>query len=150
MKNWSKVGLGLVVAATFGVASAMAADVTVGQFLIQVAKVKNITAIDAASAERGLRDAGMNLPVIDAGKRLTEGDVAAIASAAGVPVTTSQPDSPFSQDQVDNFFGAFSTTLSAKPGTGGSQQEKGGPPHDDPQPGKGKSKGFNKTPSEPV
>jgi hypothetical protein len=150
MKIWNKMGLGIAAAVVASAMPAMAADYTVGQFLVEVAKAKNIVAVDAASAERGLRQAGVSLPALDLNKSLTEGTVASIATAVGVPVSTSRPDAPFNQGQVESFITTFgasmgsgSTNTTDAAGTDGTTKE-------DPQPGKGKSKGFNKSPSEPV
>jgi hypothetical protein len=150
MKIWSKLGLGIAAAVVVSAMPAMAADYTVGQFLVEVAKAKNIVAVDPASAERGLRQSGVSLPALDLNKGLTEGTVAAIATAVGVPVSTSRPEAPFNQGQVDSFISTFGATM----GSGSAQTDAApgtdGPPKEDPQPGKGKSKGFNKSPSEPV
>lgn len=149
MKMWNKLGLGVAAAVVASAMPAMAADYTVGQFLVEVAKAKNIVAVDAASAERGLRQAGVSLPALNLNQSLTEGTVASIATAVGVPVSTSRPDTPFNQGQVESFITTFGPSM----GTGDTNQTDGstdGTTKEDPQPGKGKSKGFNKSPSEPV
>lgn len=149
MKMWNKLGLGVAAAVVASAMPAMAADYTVGQFLVEVAKAKNIVAVDAASAERGLRQAGVSLPALNLNQSLTEGAVASIATAVGVPVSTSRPDTPFNQGQVESFITTFGPSM----GTGDTNQTDGstdGTTKEDPQPGKGKSKGFNKSPSEPV
>lgn len=150
MKIWNKMGLGIAAAVVASAMPAMAADYTVGQFLVEVAKAKNIVAVDPASAERGLRQAGVSLPALDLSKSLTEGAVASIATAVGVPVSTSRPDAPFNQGQVESFITTFGSSM----GSGSTNQTDAagtdGTTKEDPQPGKGKSKGFNKSPSEPV
>ena len=148
MKIWNKMGLGIAAAVVASAMPAMAADYTVGQFLVEVAKAKNISAVDPASAERGLRESGVRLPSLDLNQTLTEGAVASIATSVGVPVSTSRPDAQFGQNQVDSFFSTFGPSMG-----GSSNQTNGstdGTDKEDPQPGKGKSKGFNKSPSEPV
>lgn len=151
MKIWNKMGLGIAAAVVASAMPAMAADYTVGQFLVEVAKAKNIVAVDPVSAERGLRQAGVSLPALDLNRSLTEGSVAAIATAVGVPVSTSRPDAPFNQGQVDSFITTFGSSMGS---SGSSNQTDAagtdGTTKEDPQPGKGKSKGFNKSPSEPV
>ncbi len=135
-------------------AFAASSDVTVGKFLIEIAKVKNLSARDAESALAALRGTGMRLPALNLGKRLTEGDVASIATAAGLNVTTSSPEAPFSEGQVDSFIMSFGSDL-GKPPTDPPINPNDPPPDGgttlpDPQPGKGKSKGHTKSPSEPM
>ena len=67
----------------------------------------------------------------------------------GVPVSTSRPDSPFGQNQVESFISTFGPSL-GNPTNETDGAGNDGPDKEDPQPGKGKSKGFNKSPSEPV
>lgn len=150
MKIWSKLGLGVAAAVVISAMPAMAADYTVGQFLVEVAKVRNIAAVDPASAERGLRQAGVSLPALDLNRTLTEGTVAAIATAVGVPVSTSRPDAPFGEGQVDSFISTFGPSMNSSGAQTDAAGGNDGPPKEDPQPGKGKSKGFYKSPSEPV
>jgi hypothetical protein len=150
MKIWNKLGLGIAAAVVASAMPAMAADYTVGQFLVEVAKARNIVAVDPAAAERGLRQAGVSLPALDLNKSLTEGTVAAIATAVGVPVSTSRPDAPFNQGQVDSFITTFGPSLGSPSNSTDAAGGADGPAKEDPQPGKGKSKGFNKSPSEPV
>jgi len=148
MKRLSKFGVVAGVIAAFAVVSVMAADVTVGQFLVQIAKVRNVSAVDADSAARNLQASGVDLSGLDLRKSLTEGDVARIAGALGVNVTTTQPDAQFSQRQADNFVNTFASDLdSGGPSDNPTTKNTTKP---DPQPGKGKSKGHTKSPSEPV
>jgi hypothetical protein len=148
MKRLSKFGVVAGVIAAFAAVSVMAAEVTVGQFLVQIAKVKNVGAVDGESAVRGLQASGVNLSGLDLNKNLTEGDVARIASAVGVKVTTSQPQAAFSQRQADSFVRTFGTDLGSGGAADGPSTQ--GTTRPDPQPGKGKSKGHTKSPSEPV
>lgn len=147
MKRLSKFGVVAGVIAAFAAVSVMAAEVTVGQFVVEIAKVKNVSAGDPESAVRGLQAAGVNLSGLDLRKSLTEGDVASIASAVGIRVTTSQPAAAFSQRQVDSFVQTFGSDLNTggDPGTVRTENTT----RIDPQPGKGKSKGF-RSPSEPI
>lgn len=148
MKSWMRFGLVAGVAVALSVTAALAAEVTVGDFVYQIAKARNIAAVDSVSAERGLRAAGVNLPRLDLGKALTEGDVVNIATSVGVPVSTQRPSSPFSQTQVDSFMLTFAVDLNGNGGKPGSKTQ--GTTRPDPQPGKGKSKGHYKSPSEPI
>lgn len=149
MKRLVKFGLGAVAALAMSLGGALAAEVTVGQFLVEIAKAQSLAATDGATAERSLRDAGFALPQLDLAKGLTEGDVVRIATSAGVRVSSSSPEAPFSQSQVNGFVDTFGSVLG--PGDRNpNDPQKNGPPRDDPNPGKGKSKGFNKSPSEPI
>jgi hypothetical protein len=145
MKNVSRIIVMVVFALALAIpAQAAAGDVTVGQFLVEIAKVKNISAMDGASAAAALRAQGMTLPSLDLGKRLTEGDVAAIAQSAGINVTTTRPANPFTSGQVDQFLSSFASDLgrTKDPGTQNPMA-----PGFDPET-KGKKKGHNKTRSE--
>jgi hypothetical protein len=144
----SKFGFAAGVIAFFAAASVMASDVTVGQFLVQIAKAKNVSAVDGDSAVRGLQSVGVNLSGLDMNKTLTEGDVARIAGAVGMKVTTSRPEASFSQRQADSFVQAFGKSLGSGGTTDGPTTQTTTRP--DPRPGKGKSKGHVKSPGEPI
>lgn len=151
MKSWMKLALVAGMALVVSVTAVSAAQVLVGDFLVQVARAKNIAAADAVSAERGLRAAGINLPRLDFGKALTEGDVVNIANAVGVQVTTTRPTTPFTQTQVDSFLLTFGSDLGGLPKEPNPSPNNGrGTTKPDPQPGKGLSKGHYKSPSEPI
>ena len=90
----------------------MAADTTIGGFLQEVAKVKNLNAIDARVAADSLTAVGVLLPEgLKLCDRLTEGAVVQIARAAGLNLSTSRPDSAFTDVQVDRFLVAFEGEL---------------------------------------
>lgn len=90
----------------------MAADITVGGFLQEVAKVKNLNAIDARVAADSLAAAGVQLPEsLKLSDRLTEGAVVQIARASGLNLSTSRPDSAFTDAQVEQFMAAFDGEL---------------------------------------
>jgi hypothetical protein len=147
MKRRSKFGTVIGLIAALAGVPVMASDLTVGQFLVQVAKARNVDAVDGESAVRGLQASGVNLSGLEMNKPLTEGDVARIASAVGVKVTTSRPAAPFSQRQADGFVRTLGADLSkgGKPDAPSTQ----GTTKPDPQPGKGKSKGHVGSPSKP-
>ena len=72
---------------------AVAADVTVGQFVKRLAQSKGLVATDARVAQDALRGVGIRIPSdLELSKQLTEGDVAVISRAAGLNVTSSNPD----------------------------------------------------------
>ena len=93
-------------------APALASEATVGRFVQELAKVKNLNATDPAIAADSLRAVGVRLPSgLQYSKRLTEADVAEISRSAGLLVTTSNPDAYFGEEKVDRFFQAFSVEL---------------------------------------
>ena len=147
-----KKSVGFVAVASLVVAlaasPALASEVTVGKFLIEIAKVRSLAASDGVTAERALRASGVRLPDLDLNKALTEGEVARISETMGLRVTSARPDSPVSQGQVDGFVQTFGSDLTGTPKDPGYVPNS--PPRGDPNPGKGKSKGFYKSPSEPL
>ena len=145
------------------VAPAMAAsDITVGDFVLRLAKVKGVGSTDARVAGDALRGVGIRLPGnINYANRLTEGDVAEISRAAGFNVHTSNPDNAFTGQQSEAFFISFGDKLGGddnsiksdtNPGQGsGPGTGNGGPPFDPftkGKHGKGKGKGVF-TPTDP-
>ena len=136
----------LLGAALFG-GVALAKSATVGDFLVEIAKAKSLSASDPVSARAALTSAGVALPPLALDKALTEGDVVQIGGALGVPVTTSSPSTPFDSGQVDGFISTFGKKLASP----GDQTQS---PADFPNPGtdkgRGKKKGHHKSPSDPV
>lgn len=143
MKKLSLV-VAVMVAVAVMAAPVFAANVTVGQFLSEVAKAKNLAAADGATAAASLKAVGVNLPALDLNRPLTEGDVAAIASAVGLKVTTSNPSAQFSQSQVETFLSSFATDLGRNPAP-----PEATPRGEKPPPG-GWKKGHNKSQTEPI
>ena len=156
MRNLIRLGAmavaALMVVAT--VAPALAAsEVTVGRFVQELALHKNLDAIDVPTAVDSLRSAGVRLPAnLNMDERLTEGAVVNISRTVGLRVTTSNPKTPFDENQVASFFLAVSeeihddteiVTFTDRPyGTGIGQGN--GPPFDPFTKGKGKHKGKAK------
>ncbi|HXV75678.1 MAG TPA: hypothetical protein VD788_05105, partial [Candidatus Polarisedimenticolaceae bacterium] len=150
-------------------APAIAGETTVGRFVEELAKVKNLNATDPAIAADSLRAVGVRLDRgLDLNKRLTESDVAEISRAAGLLVTTSNPDAFFDSGKVDRFFQAFQTELAlgasttacdpatedcSNPGQGsGPGNGESGPPFDPFSKGRGNPRGKGKgdrTPTDP-
>jgi hypothetical protein len=145
-----------VIAAFAVAAPALAGNVTVGRFYTELAQAKHLPSADAAAAETSLRGAGFNLPELELGKGLTEGDMISISNVLGLSVTTQRPEAPVSEAQLNTFMSSFRGQLgatsagakSAAPyqtygqGTGGIDPGNSGN-------GKGKKKGHNKSSSEP-
>jgi hypothetical protein len=143
----------LVVAAISATATTFAADVTVGGFYTRLGQIKQIGVVDAAGVEAKFRGAGFQLPTLSLDKTLTEGDVAAIATALGVSVKTQAPAATVSVSQADAFLSSYGSRLGAKLGTGTEPgiygAGTGGIDPGNSGNGKGKKKGHNKSTSEP-
>ena len=93
-------------------APALAGQSDVAGFIQQLARSKNLNATDPAIALDSLRGVGVRLPAdLKLDKKLTESDVATISRAAGLLVTTSNPDAYFDENKVDRFFSAFAVEL---------------------------------------
>ena len=140
-----------VILAVTAIPALAASESTVGLFVQKMARSKNLNATDATIAADSLRAVGVQLPPnLRLNKRLTERDVVEISRAAGLSVSTTDPEAPFDEDQVDRFFLAFGSELGvARPG----QPDHPNDPSFDPfTKGKGKHKGWGKghrTPTEP-
>jgi hypothetical protein len=130
-------------------------DVTVGQFVQRMAMAKNLNSTDAMIAADSLQAVGIRLPEdLKMTARLTEADVVEISRAAGLRVTSSNPDKLFTSDQVDSFFFAFSDEIgvTGDPGDeaftvrpyGEGNGNGWGPPFDPFTKGKGQAKGKAK------
>jgi hypothetical protein len=132
-------------------APALAGNVTVGRFYVELAQAKGMTSANPYAAELGLRSAGVDLPALDLNKALTEGDVASIAGALGLNVTTTRPGQPITEAKLGTFMEGFGPQIAAPSVKGGSVQTPfqtlGLPPQA--SNGKGKKKGHNKSTSEP-
>jgi hypothetical protein len=142
------VALALVMAVAIAAPVLAAGDVSVGDFIVQLAKARNLNASDVNTAVSSLHAAGVRLPAgINYDERLTEGTVTGISRAVGLNVRTSTPDSNFDRDMVDRFFVSFASELdvtgdpvmSERHHNNGNGKDKGN---------KGKGKG-GRTPSEP-
>lgn len=165
MKNTKRVVLAVAVLFVVSVVAPAfaAADVTVGSFLQEIAKLNNLPAQDGREAMTSLRAAGMNIPAMDTRKALTEGDVLSISEVVGLNLSTKDPSALFTQAQVDDFLGSFGSEFD----TNDLAQNDDGLPGDDEQArpedhaggngkgadpltkGKGKKKGHDRSPSEP-
>ena len=150
------VKLSVLAVAVLLVATALpvlaANQATLGYFLTEMAKAKNLNATDARIAVDSLRAAGVRLPDnLQLEKNLTERDVVDVSQAVGLPVNTTNPEGVFDEEQVARFFAAFDTELAPNPPEDGVITPH--VPWFDPfTKGKGKAKGWGKghrTPSEP-
>jgi hypothetical protein len=136
-----------VLAAGAVLGPAFAGNVTVGHFYSQLAQAKHLVAVDAASAEAGLRGAGINLPKLALDKSLTEGDVAAISNALGVAVTTERPSQLITEAQLNTFMASFGSQIRKASSVGLSLEANDLPP--EAGSGHGKKKGHSKHSEEP-
>jgi hypothetical protein len=148
----------IAVTAVVGILAAapvLAEQVTVGRFVMDLAKAKRLEAVDARSAAAALDRVGVRIPAgTDFSKRLTEGDVARLSRLAGLNVTTTNPDGSFDNDRLGSFFTVFASELatgSARSSTS-TEGEESGPPFDPYAKGNGGSKGKklgHRSPSDP-
>jgi hypothetical protein len=133
-------------------APALAADVTIGKFVQELAQVKKLNATDARIAADSLATVGVRLPTdLRFSERLTEADVVRISRAAGLSVSTTNPEAPFDEDQMDQFFIIFGSELEVTQ-PGDPIVEPNAPDFDPWTKGKGNHYGHYKggrTPSEP-
>jgi opacity protein-like surface antigen len=162
VKRLGAVAIAVVLAIALA-APAVAADITVGQFIQQLARAKNLNATDAKIAADSLAAVGIALPSnLRYGAVLTEGDVSAIARSAGLNVRTASPQSSFDSRKSERFFSSFSRELEGdtagvrerdrfrKGGDEGGDEMPNGEAEEPSGKGKGKGKGKNgRTPSEP-
>ena len=140
-----------VVLAMTAIPALAANDSTVGQFVQEMARAKNLNATDATIAADSLRAVGVRLPAdLRLNKRLTERDVVEISRSAGLSVSTTNPDAAFGAEQVNRFFLAFGSEFGVSEP---NEPVRPNTPSFDPfTKGKGKHKGWGKghrTPSEP-
>ncbi|MDH3628304.1 MAG: hypothetical protein OES25_11735 [Acidobacteriota bacterium] len=164
VRRLSAVAIAFAMVVAFAMPALAANSITVGKFVQELARAKNLNATDAIIATDSLAAVGVNLPKdLDLGANLTEGTVAAISRSMGLNVTTSRPDRDFNTDQVNRFLQSFTVELGAgtqtthstgeNPGEGsGPGNGNSGPPFDPFSKGKGKNKGKGKggmTPTEP-
>ena len=156
MRNGRKFGLLIAVLVMVGVmaspAFAATQKVTVGDLYLKIADAKGLRSADAITAEAALRKAGYDLPRLDRSKALTEGDVAAISSAVGVRVASSNPTAAFGEARLDRFMTSMSSEISSsgrisagadngRVSTESSNSMSGS--------GKGKKKPHSKSPKKP-
>lgn len=160
MKHALRIGFVTLAAFGLAVSSAPANEMTVGSFLQDYAQARNLSAADPASAADSLRSVGVRLPAgLTFDKQLTEADIVQLTRAAGLKVTTSRPEAPFGEQQVERLFLAFSDELGLDDGAGGdgstrdapgNGNEQGQGPDFDPF-AKGKGKGKQTTsPTDPA
>jgi len=152
MKSLTRSVLAIAVLLAAVAAPTLAADVTVGQFVQELARAKKLNATDAQVAADSLRTVGVRLPAdLRLSERLTEADVVRISRAAGLLVSTTNPASPFDEEQMDQFFVIFGAELETTP-SGDPIVEPHVPDFDPFTKGKGNHWGHYKggrTPSEP-
>ena len=114
VKRLGVVAVALVMSAALAAPALAASDVTVGQFLQEFAKAKNLNATDPRIAADSLAVVGVQVPNdVQLSQRLTESVVIKISRSAGLNLSTSRPDASFSAEQVDRFFATFAGDTSA-------------------------------------
>ena len=152
MKNLKVLGgvAAVLVALALCVPAVAANNVTVGDFVMELAKVRGFTSSNAAQAKASIESTGITVPVTDFDRTLTQGDVVAIGNAAGLNLNSSTPEAAFTGDQVNSFIVSFAPELTV-PDDGEQTSNKEGNNAADPRTkGKGKKKGLFRSPSEPL
>ena len=153
MRIHARLFMALAVVALLAAPSAVAAPkddtATVGWFLKEIATARGLSVSSEASAGQVLRDAGIQVPVLDPAKTLTEGDVVEIGRTIGVNSTTQAPQSTFTRTRAQAFISTFRTEVGGRGDESNSAQDLGGTPNPASNAGKGKKKGHNKSSSEP-
>jgi hypothetical protein len=118
LKHLSALVIALMLVAA--IPALAASDYTIGQFVQELARVKNVNATDSRIAVDSLRAVGIRVPAgLDLTAALTEDAVVDISRAAGLRVATNNPGAPFDEGQVASFFSAFAVEL----GVGGEQDD---------------------------
>ncbi len=118
---------------------------TVGDLLVGIASLKKLPAADANTAAAALRSAGYDLPRLGPTKSLTEGDVAAVATAVGLNVASSSPTRSFNASQVSQFLMAMRPGLQGGAEPIGARQSS----EESSASGSGKKKPRSKSPKNP-
>jgi hypothetical protein len=153
VKRLGGVAVALLMVTALAAPTLAATDITVGEFLQEFAKAKNLNATDPRIAADSLAAVGIQVPAdVRLSERLTENVVIKVSRSAGLNLSTSRPDAGFSAEQVDRFFATFSGEFRADAAIGvrsdctpPSQGCNGnGPPFDPFSKGKGKHKGHGK------
>ena len=94
------------------VTPAVADETTVGRFVMELARTKQLASADVTTAVVALDGIGIRVPAeTDFSKRLTERDVVRLSRLAGLNVTTTRPDNSFDGERVDLFFTTFENEL---------------------------------------
>ena len=123
---------------------------TVGWFLKEIATARGLSAPTEAGAAQVLRTAGIDVPSLDPAKELTEQDAVAIGESLGVTTTTQNPDATLSRTRARSLLTTLQTEVGSAGDGSATTRDIGGEPNDNSNNGKGKKKGHNKSPSEPL
>ncbi|HKY31817.1 MAG TPA: hypothetical protein VJV23_04715 [Candidatus Polarisedimenticolia bacterium] len=120
---------------------------TVGDFAVEMARVMGLPGDSTESALASLQ--GRNIHVAGNSQRqLTEGDVVALLSQAGITVTANDPSAPVRGDRGREILSAFSTELSRHGGlvdnTVGANETNPSNPNDDFNNGNGRGGKFKR------
>jgi len=111
LKRFGAVAIALVMALAVAAPASASSNITVGEFIQQLARSKNLNASSPSVAADSLAAVGVFVPNLDAGKVLTEGDVSTIARSAGLNVRSANPNAPFDAAKAERFFSSFGREL---------------------------------------
>ena len=141
----------LLVVAPMALAAPKEETATVGWFLKEIATARGLSAPTEAGAAQVLRAAGVAVPSLDPGKVLTERDAVAIGQSVGFTTTTRNPDATLSRTRAQSLLTTFQSEIAGSGEDGSARpNDAGGEPNENSNNGKGKKKGHNKSPSEPL
>lgn len=146
---WAIAALSLVVAPV-ALAAPKDEAPTVGWFLKEIASARGLAAPTDAGAADVLKASGVAVPSLDPSKTLTEGDVVAIGRSVGFTATTQNPAAPFTKSRAQSLLTTFQSEIGGSRDGANRPQDEGGIPNENSNNGKGKKKGHNKSPSEPL
>jgi len=133
----------MALAALLAIVTAPAASkATVGDLLVRIVHLRGPAAADGASAAASLKAAGVPLPEVDLAAPLTEGVAAHIVTALGMKLTTSRPDAPLSQSQMEALVAILAPEIARPPGSRTAETAAPPPPPGD----NAKRKGQQKAP----
>ena len=123
---------------------------TVGWFLKEIASARGLSAPSEAGAAQVLKAAGIAVPALDPTKTLTEGDVVAIGRSVGFTTTTQTPGASLTRTRARSVLTTFQSEIGGSGDGANAPRDAGGEPNENSNNGKGKKKGHNKSPSEPL
>ena len=147
--GWSIAAV-LLVAATASFAAPQGEKATAGWFLKEIATARGLSAPTEAEAAQVLKAAGIAVPSLDPAGELTEKDAVAIGNALGFKTTTQYPDATLSRARANALLVSFQADVTGSEDSSASTRDAGGQPNPNSDNGKGKKKGHNKSPSEPL
>lgn len=143
---WSVPATALLLVAAVAGPALGGDEITVGDFIQNLALDWKVDATDVASGLQALKAVGAGPHAeLDLRKPLTEGDVVALAATMNLRLSTSDPERAFTGRQAERFLAVFGKELgrdhSPRSHEAGGESAGDGPPQE--WPGQGQGPGFN-------